>query len=131
MNIDDLTVGQAKELAALFGNEYRAKTKSTVSSGMVGKKVIIRTYSAGVWFGYLAVQEGNEVILKDARRMWRWKAKESISLSACAVYGIDQTNSKICGGVESVWLEAIEVIPCTVEAIASIEEAEIAQAQQA
>ena len=119
MDINDLTIGQAKELVAVFGG---AQTTSTLNS-MIGNKVIIRTYSAGVWFGVLSEKSGNEVILKDARRMWQWKAKESISLSACAIYGIESKNSKIVEAVESVWLEAIEIIPCTQAAIDSIEDA--------
>ena len=88
---------------------------------MIGKKVIIRTYSAGVWFGLLEQKSGNEVILRNARRMWRWQTKQSISLSSVAVYGIDEPNSKIAVKVDSVWLEAIEIIPCTDESITSIE----------
>lgn len=79
----------------------------------IGKEVIIRTYSAGVWFGVLKQKAGNEVILTKARRMYKWWAKESISLSGVARYGIKQENSKICGEVDSVWLEAIEIIPVT------------------
>ena len=47
--IDDLTIGEAKKLAALFSTN--SPTKSL--NGFVGKKVIIRTYSAGVFFGTL------------------------------------------------------------------------------
>ncbi len=96
---------------------------------MIGQKVIIRTYSAGVWFGTLDEKDGNEVILKNARRMWRWWAAESISLSAVALYGIKQDNSKIIEAVSSVWLEAIEIIPCSDTSIISLETAPHAEAQ--
>lgn len=96
---------------------------------MIGKKVIIRTHSAGNWFGELSEKDGNEVIIKNARRMWRWWAAESISLSACALYGIKRDKSKIVDAVPSVWLEAIEIIPCTDTAIKSIEGAENAKAE--
>ena len=88
---------------------------------MVGKKCIIRTYSAGVWFGEVVEKSGNEVIVKNARRMWQWWAAESISLSGVALYGIKPEKSKIAPAVESVWLEAIELIPATAKAIESIE----------
>lgn len=120
MNIDDLTIGQGKELAALFGTTKNSKD-STGLNTMLNKKVIIRTYSAGVWFGTLSEKAGNEVILTDARRMYQWWATESISLSACALYGIKHGKSKIVAAVDSVWLEAIEITPCTTTAIASIE----------
>lgn len=92
-------------------------------SSMIGKKVIVRTYSAGVWFGTLSEKDGAEVILTNARRMWYWHAAESISLSGCALYGIKQDKSKIVAPVASVWLEAIEIIPTTEVATASIENA--------
>lgn len=94
----------------------------------IGKEVIIRTYSAGVWFGVLKQKAGNEVILTKARRMYKWWAKESISLSGVARYGIKQNDSKICGELDAVWLEAIEIIPVTGEAAESIRTApEVAQ----
>lgn len=94
----------------------------------IGKEVIIRTYSAGVWFGVLKQKAGNEVILTKARRMYKWWAKESISLSGVARHGIKQDDSKICGELESVWLEAIEIIPVTSSAAESIRIApEVAQ----
>nr|DAE11852.1 MAG TPA: hypothetical protein [Siphoviridae sp. ctD3x5] len=94
----------------------------------IGKEVIIRTYSAGVWFGVLSQKAGNEVILTKARRMYKWWAKESISLSGVARHGIKQEDSKICGELDSVWLEAIEIIPVAGGAAESIRTAlEVAQ----
>ena len=94
----------------------------------IGKEVIIRTYSAGVWFGVLKQKAGNEVILTKARRMYKWWAKESISLSGVARHGIKQEDSKICGELDSVWLEAIEIIPVTGNSAESIRTApEVAQ----
>ena len=123
MNINELTIGQAKELAAMFGGQ----TKSLNS--MIGKKCIIRTYSAGVWFGEVEQKAGNEVIVKNARRLWQWWAAKSISLSGVAVHGIKQEKSKIAPAVELVWLEAIELIPCTDIAIQSIESAKDVDAE--
>jgi hypothetical protein len=121
MNIDNLTFGELKQIAALFSGDQQNQKESIGLNEMVGKKCIIRTYSAGVWFGEIAQKAGNEVIVKDARRMWRWHAAESVSLSAVANHGIEVSQSKIAEAVESVWLEAIELIPCTDKAIGSIE----------
>ena len=96
---------------------------------MIGKKVIIRTYSAGCWFGTLEEKAKNEVILADARRMFRWKAVKGISLSACSLYGVDDSYSKIVEPVDSVWLEAIEIIPCTPESIKTLEGAPHVEAE--
>ncbi|MEI7177088.1 DUF6948 domain-containing protein [Pectobacterium carotovorum] len=127
MNINDLTIGQAKELASIFGST--SNNEPPIGSQFIGKPVIIRTYSAGVWFGVLSEKSGNEVIVKNARRMWRWQAKESISLSAVAKFGIDQSKSKIAPAVEFIWLEAIEIIPVTPEATALIEGAADVEAE--
>lgn len=125
MNIDDLTLKQIKELSALVGTK---QNEFTGLNCMIGKKVIIRTYSAGNWFGELSQKDGNEVILLNAIRLWRWFAKDGISLSGVAMFGIDASKSKIEKAVDSVWLEAIEIIPCSENSIKSIEEAANAKA---
>ena len=112
-----------KELVELLGMKNTA-AESGLNSFVIGQEVIIRTYSAGVWFGRLKQKSGNEVILTEARRMWRWWAKESISLSGVTLHGIKQENSRIAGAVESVWLQAIEIIPISGKAAESIRTAE-------
>ena len=120
MNIDKLTLGQIKQLQGLFNISNETGGNKSLNC-MIGKKVIIRTYSAGVWFGELEQKSGNEVIVKKARRLWKWWAKESISLSAVAIHGLNLDKSKVCEAVDSIWLEAIELIPCTDTAVKSIE----------
>ena len=83
-----------KEIAELLGMKNTA-AESRLDKFASGQEVIIRTYSAGVWFGRLKEKSGNEVILTEARRMWRWWARESISLSGVALYGINQGKSRI------------------------------------
>lgn len=39
------------------------------------KYVIVRTYSAGVFAGYLDSKNGKEVVLLDARRLWYWSGE--------------------------------------------------------
>lgn len=130
MNIDHLTFGELKQIAALFvQQQQQPQANDGGLNCMIGKKCIIRTYSAGVWFGTIDQKSGNEVIVKDARRMWQWKAAESISLSAVALHGISERGSKITEAVPSVWLEAIELIPCSDKAVSSLEGAAIVKAQ--
>ena len=124
MNVDDLTIGQAKQLSNIFGQNSNAGLQR-----MMGEKVIVRTYSAGCWFGELSEKSGEEVILKDARRMWLWWAKQSISLSAVAKYGVIEEKSKIVEAVNSVWLKAIEIIPCSTDSVKSLEGAENVEAE--
>ena len=130
IDINSLTIGQAKELAALFGGaQPQPQPQHSSLNGMVGKKCIVRTYSAGVWFGEIAEKSGNEVIVKNARRMWKWWAAEGISLSSVALHGVKHDESKITEAVPAVWLEAIELIPASEKAIASIEGAPNVQAE--
>ena len=119
MNIDDMKFGDLKAIAAMFS--ANTVKNSDGLCDMIGKKVIIRTYSAGCWFGTLSQKAGSEVILTNARRMWKWFAAESISLSAVSLFGIKESESRIVAPVESVWLNAIEIIPCSHEAIKSLE----------
>jgi hypothetical protein len=82
--------------------------------------VIVRTYSAGVHSGTLVSQKCKEVILKNTRRIWYWKG--AASLSELALCGVKCPNEcKFSVTIPSIKLtEAIEIIPCTKTAIASI-----------
>ena len=84
------------------------------------KKAIIRTYSAGVHYGEVVKQNGNEVTLKNAIRIWYWHG--AASLSQLAMEGVTAPEKcKFTMPVDEIWLEAIEVIPCREEAIKIIE----------
>lgn len=124
MNLDDLTIGETKELSRLFAPSMSA-VHGVVSgcNSMVGKKCIFRSYSSGVHYGELVEKDGKEVIIKNSRRLWYWKtANKGISLSEVAISGLAK-DSKVCAPVD-IWLEAIEIIPCTKEAIKNIEAAD-------
>ena len=84
------------------------------------KAVIVRTYSAGVFYGYLESQVGQEVVLKNARRMWQWYGA---SLSECAQSGTpDQTKCKFPEAVDTVkLLNAIEILDLTQKAKDSLD----------
>ena len=94
---------------------------TSIDKYLIDKKVIVRTYSAGVHFGTLIEKAGKEVILKDSRRLWYWETvNKGISLSEIANHGV-HVRSKICETIPILWLEAIEIIPCSLDAITSIE----------
>lgn len=124
INIEDLTIKQARELAAMFAPNTAAHcaTSSYVSgASWIGKKVIIRGYAAGVHYGELIEKDGKEVILKNSRRLWYWKTdNKGISLSEVANGGLHK-DSKVCSPIDLIWLEAAEIIPCTNIAIKNIE----------
>ena len=87
---------------------------------MIGKICMVRTYSAGVFLGTLKERNGKEVTLTDARRMWYWDG--AASLSQLATDGTSKPSKcKFPAPVSEVLLtEAIEIIPATEAAIASI-----------
>ena len=87
---------------------------------MIGKICIVRTYSAGVFLGEVVSRKKKEVVLKNARRMWYWDG--AASLSQLATKGTSKPGKcKFPAPVDEVLLtEAIELIPATEAAIASI-----------
>ena len=122
-------------LSILLGDESKKDSRlneeestNNIDDCVLGKKVIIRTYSAGVFFGELFKKSGNEVILKNARRLYSWKAAESITLQAVALHGINENGSRIVEAVPYQWMEAIEIIPCSKKSIDSLEGAKNAKA---
>ena len=82
--------------------------------------VIVRTYSAGVFYGYLKERNGKEVTLVNARRMWRWFGA---SLSELAQSGTpDVSKCKFPEAVSQVLLtEAIEILSLTQKAKDSLD----------
>jgi|GEM_PF-1234958 len=95
------------------------------SNDLKDKYVIVRTYSAGVFAGYLRKKEGDEVILESSRRLYRWQTKKSISLSSVAMNGLDSKNSRVCEPLPIHWCQAIEIIPTSKEAEKNIVNFEI------
>jgi hypothetical protein len=87
---------------------------------MIGKTCIVRTYSAGVFLGTVKERNGKEVLLTNARRIWYWDG--AATLSQLANEGtIKPNNCKFPAPVAEILLtEAIEFIPATEAAIASI-----------
>ncbi len=83
--------------------------------------VIVRTYSAGVHFGYLSSRKGKEVHLLRSRRIWSWKGAKTLSEIATA--GVDKNGSRIAAPVSVILTEAIEIIACTDAAASNLEEA--------
>lgn len=82
--------------------------------------VICRTYSAGVFAGNIESRCGREVVLRNARRLWRWSG--AASLSQLAIDGTSKPGDcKFPKAVDRVeLLEAIEIIDVTTKAEASI-----------
>jgi len=91
--------------------------------------VIVRTYSAGVFAGYLKHRNGRECEVLQARRLWYWDG--AASLSELSQHGVSKPeNCKFPEEVPTVILtEAIEILPCTEKARLNIAEVETWEAK--
>jgi len=104
--INKLTLGEIKELIAMFGENQ------TNNNPMLGKRVVVRTYSAGVHIGTLKEANGHECHLVDSMRLWEWSG--ALSLSKVASHGITGGPLQRTGDVYLT--NAIEYIPTTEKA---------------
>ena len=88
----------------------------------LGKYVIVRTTSAGVFAGNIKERKGQEVTLQNARRIWYWDG--AASLSQLAQSGT--SNPSGCKFPEQVdeiiLLQVIEILTATPQAEKSIAE---------
>ena len=84
------------------------------------KYVIVRTYSAGVFAGYLESRDGQEVVMRNARRLYYWDG--AATLSQLAEEGVSKPqNCKFPQEVDRVeLLQAIEILDVSKKAKQSI-----------
>jgi hypothetical protein len=81
---------------------------------------IVRTYSAGVFAGYIRSRKGQEVEMVKARRLWQWYG--AMSLSELAVEGTTQPNDcRFAVEVDVTLINAIEILSVTAKAKKSIQ----------
>ena len=86
-------------------------TKKPASKKSAPKKlpyVVVRTYSAGVHIGELKSRKGKEVVLVNARRLWKWCG--AFTLSEVAIEGIKVGSKPSIAIPEIVLTEAIEIV---------------------
>lgn len=83
---------------------------------------IVRTYSAGVFAGELESRNGQEIVMRNARRIWYWSG--AASLSELATLGTSNPSGcKFPCAVDRVeLLQAIEILDVSEQAKKSIEE---------
>lgn len=124
MTLDDLTIGDARKLAALFSTTT-LPTAPSVSpfSPLIGKLALVRSRGSGVWAGtVIAAHEGSAghtLTLTNARRLWQWTgAGECASLALTGPSG-----GKIgpaCQPIVAEVLEAHELTASAASAIAQV-----------
>lgn len=121
MNLDDLTIGDAKRLVAMLGGQV-APASATVSpfAAMVGKRCLVRSRGSGVWAGSVSSAHegpaGHTLTLTAARRLWSWSG--AAECSAIAERGIE--GGKIGCLSAPIVAEVLEVHELSVTADATI-----------
>jgi len=121
MNTDNLTIGQAREIAAMFGASHNQAVGRQAEHPFAGRFVICRCAQAGVHAGILVSQYGQEALLKNSRRLWSWTVNEGVALSGLAVHGLKA--GKVDTMTDIALTDVIETIPCSEESQRSIEAA--------
>jgi len=125
MNLGEVKIGDLLPLLALLKG---GAEEAGIANRYIGKEVIVRSYSAGNHFGTLELYNPAQgvVILRNARRLWKWNTDKGISLSEIATYGVVQPNSKICTTLpEQIISEVGEILPTTEIAAQSIKSAAV------
>lgn len=121
MNLDDLTIGEARKLAALFGGSGPASP--TIGAELIGRMVVVRSRGSGVWMGILREvaypAAGMIVRLDTARRLWSWSgAKECSELALTGPTG--GNIGCVSAPVVSETLEMHECAPAAVAALGKV-----------
>lgn len=94
-------------------------------TNLIGKKCIFRGDRSGVFYGELVERNGQEVEIKNCRRLWYWDG--ACSISEIALSGVKRPdNCKFTVTVESLVItDCIEIDVCTDKAIKSIESVKV------
>jgi len=104
----------------------RADSINELAEPLDGMKyVIVRSYDAGCFAGYLKEKNGREVTLRKARRLWYWSG--AASLSQLAMEGVtNKDNCKFPCEVNLIIIDNVcEVIEATERARKCIAEVKI------
>lgn len=120
INIDDLTLGQIKQIQAISCGATTPNSSNNFKS-FFGKYVLARTRNSGVIFGKVVDADYGYLHLIEARRLWRLisKDKKQSWYEGVANSGLDD-ESKVSSEVERFIIEDYEIVLCSDDAIESI-----------
>jgi len=102
-------------------NEIVINGETYVKQSIEAEYKIVRTYSAGVFFGVIESRNGQEVVIRNARRIWYWSG--AASLSQLAMEGTKSPGEcKFPCAVDRIeLLQVIEILDVTQQAKESID----------
>ena len=98
--------------------------EENLMSCMIGKNVIIRSYNDGVNCGTLVAADETGVILKNCRRLWYHKPKDSSTAwyEGVAMTGISSDSKVSCTVDQKIIVEKYSIVSITEDAYKSIME---------
>lgn len=106
-----------KLISTLLSDEPSNNNKKSIWDSHIGKKVIVRTYAAGVFYCTLKNVEEDTALMDDCRRIWKWEgAKELCDLS---IHGIgNPANSRISVSTDNhLAFQVVEILECSKKCI--------------
>jgi hypothetical protein len=119
MNIESLTIGEAREIAAIF--QGTQNSESTMLKNYIGKYVLCRSRSEGINAGTVKDIDSTGVVISDARRLWYHKPSTNDAwYEGVAKHGLS-SDSKISIENEKVIVEDYSLTVCSEDAKKSIE----------
>lgn len=96
-----------------------------IGQELIGKYIIVRTYSAGVFAGILSKFEGKAAEITDARRLWYWEGAASLSQLSQEGVKLPEKCKFPCEVPLVVLTEVIEILNVSEEARKSIKDVKI------
>ena len=115
MDIENLTIKQAREIAKLFGTAAQAPSPLTQ---FIGKFVVVRDHRAGVYFGVASETQGSTITLKGGARQAHYWEKGG-SVPSLAINGPSGNGSRITGESHGpvVLMDVVQVCECAPKAV--------------
>ena len=125
ININDLTIGQVKELTAMFNGQSAMDAPGVaIGTGLIGKYAIVRSGNEGVNAGVISEMDDTGIILKCARRIWYHRpANKTLSwYEGVALSGLSDDSTLSAEVPLKAIIEKYSITLCTDEAEKSIRE---------
>lgn len=130
MNINELTIGQAKELMTMFdgfGGESRFDAVNSVylsdDETIIGKYVIVRSRNEGVNCGFVENYNKTGIALSQARRLWYHEPKDKSMAwyEGVAQSGLSENSKLSTPVIMKIIMEDYSITLCTDIAIESLQ----------
>lgn len=123
IDIDNMTIKELRDLQALAKSIFGAASPQPDTVERFDEKpVIVRSYGAGLFFGYIVWKVQNEVECVRCRRIWNWKGANTAS--EIALNGVIAQGSRVAEATpRHRILDVIEIIDAQPSCVKALEAA--------